>query len=80
MVISDTWSRKNATKNIPPFVTDQSSDQFPSQQQRKNVDKRKKAKRAWETGAQWISEDQCADGKFLFGVKQTTTYESWQYF
>ena len=29
--------------------------------------------------AQWISEDQRADGKF-FGVKQTTTYESWQLF
>ena len=35
-------------------------------------------KRALEMGAQWISEDQCADGKFLFGAKQTTTYESWQ--
>ena len=37
-------------------------------------------KRALEMGAQWISEDQCADGKFLFGVKQTTTHESWQFF
>ena len=42
--ISGTWSRNIATKNIPPLVADQSSDQFPSPQQRKNVDKRKKEK------------------------------------
>ena len=41
------------------------------------MDKRKKEKGLREMGAQWISEDQCADG--IFGVKQTTTYESWQY-
>ena len=40
---------------------------------------RKKEKGLREMGAQWISEDQCADVKFSFGVKQTTTYESWQY-
>ena len=62
-LISCTWSRNIATKNIPLLVTDQSSDQFPSQQQRKNVDKRKKEKGLREMGAQWISEDQCADGK-----------------
>ena len=44
MVISDTWSRNIATKNIPPLVKDQSSDQFPSQQQQRNVDRRKKEK------------------------------------
>ena len=44
MAISDTWSRNVATKNIPPLVTDQSSDKFPSQQQRKNVDKGRKKK------------------------------------
>ena len=38
-LISGTWSRNIATKNIPPLVTDQSSDKFPSQQERKNVDK-----------------------------------------
>ena len=41
---------------------------------------RKKEKGLREMGAQWISDDQCADGKFSFGVKQTTTYESWQLF
>ena len=64
MAISGTWSRNIATKNIPLLVTDQSSDQFPSQQQRKNMDKRKKEKGLREMGAQWISEDQCADGFF----------------
>ena len=54
-LISGTWSRNIATKNIPPLVTDQSSDQFPSQQRRKNVDKRKKEKGLREMGAQWIS-------------------------
>ena len=47
MVISGTWSRNIATKNIPPLVKDQSSDQFPSQQQQKNVDKRNKEKGLW---------------------------------
>ena len=43
--MSDTWSRNNVTKNIPPLVQDQPSDQFPSQQQQKNVDTWNKEKR-----------------------------------
>ena len=77
MAISDTWSRKIATKNIPLLVTDQSSDQFPSQQQRKNMDKRKKEKgfgRWVLSGSRRINVQ-----TVFFGVKQTTTYESWQY-
>ena len=69
-LISDAWSRKIATKNIPLLVTDQSSDQFPSQQQQKNMDKRKKEKGLREMGAQWISEDQCADGIFSVSNRQ----------
>ena len=79
MAISDTWSRKIATKNIPLLEKDQSSDQFRSQQQRKNMDKRKKKKcfgRWVLSGSRRINVQM---GK-IFGVKQTTTCESWQIF
>ena len=67
-LMSRTWSRNIATKNIPPLVTDQSSDQFPSQQQRKNVNKGRKKKGLREMGAQWINVQ-----TGFFGAKQTTT-------
>ena len=80
MAISDTWSRKNrdqehsASRGRPvvrPVPVAAATEEHGHKEERK---------RAREMGAQWISEDQCADGNFFLGVKQTTTYESWQIF
>ena len=79
MVISGTWSRKIATKNSPPLVTDHSSDQFPSQQKQKNMDKGRQKKGLGDGCSVDLGGSMCR-WEILFGVKQTTTYESWQLF
>ena len=72
-LISGIWSRKIATKNIPPLVTDQSSDQFPSQQQRKNMDKRKKEKGLGKWVLSGSRRINVQTGKFLVSNRQPRT-------
>ena len=67
MVISGAWSRKkhrdkehSASRERPivrPVAVAAATEERGQKEQRK---------RALEMGAQWISEDQCADGKFFW--------------